>query len=424
MGLAQRCWCGCAILGVVITLGCAGVPTGVSKPLPPANADSAPGTLRVGTDEADGLRVLWNAPARGKWSEAESWAANDSVQFAALWREAGAMLPAPHVDFARYAVFALSHRGGVCQPEISSASVEPSGVVRLHAEDETMICIDLAVRESLVIALPRRVLKARALLVAPRYARAFEFSVPAAPVSAVAEERPRMSSQGESRLDPVPLPALGHLALASLRDGTQVWVARESNGSLSVISAVTSIERWPFARLPEYLETAVQWLPEHGRFQGGWDWQGHNVHGFASLTPHEWKLDAQGQLWVGGPIEALSGPIRPRLSAPELDTLARAYFSPRLSSWRDLGDGELALVELDLVSIPSLGVSLCQVPKQRVTAAQFRSCPSDAPRVIGAPEHPSAPSFVIRGPFILQRAGNAARVILYAESPEKESLGG
>src|SRR6478609_10046118 len=222
MGLAQRCWCGCAILGVVITLGCAGVPSGASTPLPPANGDSVPGTLRVGTDQADGLRVLWNAPARGRWSEGESWAANDEAQFAALWREAGAMLPAPHVDFARYVVFALSHRGGVCQPEISSASVEPSGVVRLHAEDETMICVDLAVRESLVIALPRRALKAQTLLVAPGYERAFEFSVPTAPVSAVAEQRPCMSLQVESRLEPVPLPARGHLALASLRDGTQV----------------------------------------------------------------------------------------------------------------------------------------------------------------------------------------------------------
>jgi len=295
--------------------------------------------------------------------------------------------------------------------------------VRLHAEDETMICVDLAVRESLVIALPRRALKAQTLLVAPGYERAFEFSVPTAPVSAVAEQRPCMSLQVESRLEPVPLPALGHLALASLRDGTQVWVARESNGALSVVSAVTSLERWPFSGLPEYLQTAVQWLPEYGRFQGGWDWQGHNVHGFASLRSYHWQLDAQGQLWVGEPVEALPGPIRPRLNAPELDTLARAYFSPRLSSWRDLRDGELALVELDLVSIPSLGVSLCQAPKPRVSAARFRSCPSGAPRVVGAPEHPSAPSFVIRGPFILQRAGSAARVIVYAESPEKEPLG-
>src|SRR6478735_4129846 len=191
MGLAQRCWCGCAILGVVITLGCAGVPSGASKPLPPANADSAPGTLRVGTDQADGLRVLWNAPARGRWSEGESWAANDSAQFAALWRKAGAMLPSPHVDFARYVVFALSHRGRVCQPEISSASVEPSGVVRLRTEDDINVCVDLAVRESLVVALPRRVLKAQTLLVAPGYEDAFEFSVESAPKLVSDDGRPR-----------------------------------------------------------------------------------------------------------------------------------------------------------------------------------------------------------------------------------------
>lgn len=133
--------------------------------------------------------------------------------------------------------------------------------------------------------------------------------------------------------------------------GAQIWVAHEANGSLSVVDTVASSERWPLQGLPGYLWTAVQWRPEGGRFQGGRDWQGRNVHGFAPLTPRRWQL-AEGKLSVGDAVDAQPGPIRPRRCAPQLDGPARAYLSPRRSAWRDPQEAELALIDLDLVSSP------------------------------------------------------------------------
>jgi len=162
----------------------------------------------------------------------------------------------------------------------------------------------------------------------------------------------------------------------------------------------------------------VQWRPEVGRFQGGWDRQGRNVYGFAPLTPRRWQLD-HGKLSVGDSIEAPPGPIRPRRFAPRLDGSARAYLAPRRGAWRDLQEGELALIDLDLVSSPSLGVRLCPVPKERESLSHFRGCSPDAPRVTGAPEHPPSPRFVLDGPFILRRTGDSTQVITTATPKQR-----
>ena len=411
---------GCGLFGAVLALGCASLPTGVPRPLPATETREA---ARASTAQVDGLRVLWNAVAIGRASE-QTWVANDPAELAVLWREAGPSVEMPTVDFTRYVVLGLSHWGSYCQPEISSVSVERSGVVRLNTERDTSICMDVAVRVSLVIALPRRLLKPSILLVAPGYRHAFEFSVPTASPSADERElpEPRASATAAPQLEPVPLPPVGHLALATMHDGSEVWVAHEANGAVSVVAAVASLRPWLLSGFPDYLESAVQWSPELGRFQGGWDWRGHSVHGFSPLTPHRFQLDARGQLWVGAPIEALPAPIRPRKDAPQLDGRARAYTTLRRSTWRDLHEGEFALVDLDLVSLPALGVTLCKVPKQTTSSTRFRNCPRDAPRVLGAPDHPRAPAFVLYGPFVVRRVGNAARVVVTAALAEKALL--
>jgi len=406
----------------VFSLGCASLRHGTRAPVPASTPDTSSELRRVGTDEVDGVRVLWHAAASGRTAQSESWLASNQGELVTLWRLAGSMAATPVVDFTRYLVFGLSHAGSYCQPEISSASFDPSGVVRLYAENEASLCVDVAVRVSLVVALPRRILKPQILLVAPGFDHAYQFSVPpqsSAPV-ALARFTPAATEADRAAQQTVPLPELGHLALATLRDGSQIWVAREANGSVSVFSAVASIERWPLERLPEYLWTAVQWRPEIGRFQGGWDWQGRNAYGFAPLTAHRWQLD-DGKLLVGGSMQAPPGPIRPRRFAPQLDGPARAYLSPRRSAWPDLREGELALVDLDLVSSPALGVRLCPVPKEPESLNHFRGCPADAPRVTGAPEHPRTPPFVLDGPFILRRIGNSTRVILTTPTPNQRT---
>jgi hypothetical protein len=345
--------------------------------------------------------------------------ANDPEQLVALWKETRPLAPLPRVDFARYVVFGLSHQGSYCPLEISGVSADSSGVIRLYAEDEAILCVDVGTRVSLVVAVPRRLLKARALLVAPDFHDAYEFSVPPAPSQAASASGASRSVPAQpSHLEAVPLPARGHLALVTLRGGSQVWVAHEADGSLGVVSAVTSIARWSLERLPEYLLVPVSWQTALGRFQGGWDSQGHSVHGFAPLTPRYWQLDARGALWVGDPIEPLPGPIRARRLAPQLDGPSRAYQAPQRGAWATLRDGEAALVDWDLVSSPATGVRLCAAPKAAESAGGFRGCAPNAPEVMGAPKRPAGRLFALDGPFVVRRVGVLAEVIISNSVPQ------
>src|SRR6478609_9056243 len=92
-----------------LLLGCASLQTGARAPWPAPTPEASSDLRRVGTDEVDGVRVLWNAAASGRAPESQSWAASDQVELEALWRRAGAMAPMPSVDFTRYVVFGLSH---------------------------------------------------------------------------------------------------------------------------------------------------------------------------------------------------------------------------------------------------------------------------------------------------------------------------
>ncbi len=399
----------------LVMLACSGLRGGATRPLPVRLALSEVTVAEARTDEADGLRVLWNAATRGRDLDCKAWTANSPEELDALWDEAGPPEPVPSVDFSRYVVFGLARGGSYCQREISSAVAERSGTLRLRAEDETIICPDVLVRVALVVAVPRRLLNNPVLLVAPELDRAFEFDVRDATRTTSPQRRTSpaisVSSNAERRLEMVPRPARGHLALRTLRSGEQVWVAHESDGSLSVVSAVTSIGRWPLEGLPDYLQVPVEWRADIGRFNGGWDWQGHNVHGFAPLRPHQFIVDEHGSLWVGDLLAPVPGPVRPRRLAPELDGSPHAYETSKISSWSALRDGEVALVELDLVSSPSAGVRLCSAPKTR-QSSNFHGCPREAPVVAGSPEHPAAPPFALSGPFVVRRSGTSAEVIL------------
>lgn len=411
---------------VLLTLGCVSMRSGAPRPLPTLPAASRVDILEARTDESYGLRVLWNAAARGHDFESQGWAANTPDELDALWAKAGPMAPLPSVDFARYLVFGLTHAGSYCQREILSAVVERSGVLRLRADEEALTCPDVRVRFALVVAVPRRLLGKQVVVVAPGFDRAYEFSIPSPPQLLPPETRMLPADPPNSiatgKLEAVRCPARGHLALVTLRNGEQVWVAHESDGALSVISAVTSLARWPLQGLPNYLQVPVQWRADIGRFHGGWDWRGHSVHGFEALRPRHWIVDRRGSLWLGGSKEPLHGPVRPRRLAPELDGPDRAYEAPRVSSWAALQDGDVALLNLDLVSSPSTGVRLCTAPKESEGSRSFQGCPREAPVVAGSPARPVAPPFALHGPLMVRRSGTSAEVIL-TRIPTRASFG-
>jgi len=407
-----------------LALGCSSITSGTARPLPTGLAPmtASGGWERVTTRERNGLLILWNAQTMGRSEDEQGWLANDQAELAELWRGTKALAHAPTVDFGRYIVMGLSFHGWPCRREISGAFVDTRGTIVLQTGNEQITCIDVRVPLALVIALPRRLLHDRGRLVAPDLHHAFEFSIPdpvvGEPTSASAQtaDQGANDSIANDSMEVVPLPPPGHLRLATLRDHNQVWVSHEIDGAINVFTAEAPLALWPSERSFTNLSIVVTWYPAWGRFVGGWDTQGRSVNGFPSLAPRRWSLTARGELMVGAITEAKPGPIRPPSSAPQLDGPENAwstYASLPLSSWQSLHDGEVGLVDLDLVASRANGAQLCRVPKRTETAARFNGCPHDAPHVWGeASQHLSPTMFGIDGPLVVRRHGALAEVIV------------
>ncbi len=322
----------------------------------------------------------------------------------------------------------LRFHGWPCRREISGAIVSERGTIMLQGGQEQITCNDVRVPLALVIAVPRRLLHDRGLLVAPEVQHAFEFSIPdpvAKEPSSAAEQR--AEPRADETMEPVALPPAGHLRLVTLRDHNQVWVSHESDGTISVFGAETSLARWPSERSFANLSVVVTWYPAWGRFVGGWDAQGRSVHGFPPLTPRRWRLTARGELMVGGLAEPRPGPIRPRTSAPQLDGPENAwsvYASLPSTPWQRLSDGEVGLVDLDLVASPAHGAQLCRAPRRSEATHGFNGCPTNAPHVWGGASPPAPRSLVaIEGPLVVRRHGALAEVIV-SQTPVPKVLRG
>jgi hypothetical protein len=406
----------------LFVLGCSSLTPGIPQARPPRVAgptDSA----RVTTSEQDGLLILTHAQTLGRHDSEQGWLANSAEELGLLWRNTDAVGGVPAVRFERYVVMGLSFHGWPCRREITGAVVGTDGTIVLQTGQEQITCEDVSVPLALVIAVPRRLLGQRALLVAPGVQHAFEFSIPD-PLPAAQGQRPKAAQAPRSGVDaplePVPLPPPGHLQLVTLHDHNQVWVSHHSDGAINVFAAETSLARWPSEWPLTNLSVVVTWQPQSGRFLGGWDAQGFSVHGFPPLTPRRWELSPQGELLVGAPIEPRVGPIRLAQAAPQLEgpqNAWSAYASMPRRSWKDLRDGEVGLIELDLVSTPERGAQLCRALDRGGPTAGFAACPRDAPYVWGVAQRIAPTSFGVLGPLVVRRRGVRAEVIV-AQTPE------
>jgi hypothetical protein len=121
-------------------------------------------------------RVLWNGRTGGVDSKWKAWIAGSDEELAAIWRAASVGTP-PRIDFARYVVIAEAGEGGVCNPKIVGVEAEASGLLRLRFEDpKDEICIMVATRIALIVAVPRRVLPATVV-----FLHGYAFEVPQVP---------------------------------------------------------------------------------------------------------------------------------------------------------------------------------------------------------------------------------------------------
>lgn len=387
-------------------VACGGATRGSLTPLPVSGA-SAESLVEVTTSEADGLRVLWHGATQGESGsihEQKAWVAANSSQLDDLWQAAGRPAPAPRVDFQRYVVFGIVQGGGVCPKEITGARGEAGSVLRLVGTYLQQSCVDLLTRVAEVVAVPRRLLPRQLTLVSVSESVAFEFDVPDAPELQPSEPPAEAPTLARVPLGQVAVPQRGHLALATLSDGTDVWVVQHANGERCVLSASVAVRDTSYSRMDRALDVTTAWDASSGRFLGGYDAYGRNVHGWAPLvTYHFTPLDAD-TLRVDGLAPMAPGPIQPAAAAPVLEGPPRAYLdrSP-VARLDDIAPAHVALLQADVVWGTSGPARLCQAPAAAV--GRFAGCAETAPVVEGSPALERAAVLVLEGPVLVRRKG-------------------
>ena len=397
------------------SLGCGGAGRGTLVALPTATAGGA--LAQATTSEADGLRVLWHGPTRGRVDAAEAWSAASPSELEDLWQAAGRPPPAPRVDFRNYVVFGIARGGGVCPDEITGARREAGGLLSLQSEPLQHSCVDLLTRVAEVVAVPRRLLDEQITLVSVTGRLAFQFRIQHA---ARTEGEPNVplaepSSPAPLQLGEVALPERGHMALATLSDGTEVWVVHHANGDLGVLSASVAVRDTNYFEIEPELDVAPAWDASSGRFRGGYDAYGRNVHGWTPLTAYHFTASDAHTLRVDGLARTAPGAIEPATAAPELAgtrSVAYADRSPR-DDFAGIPLGRVEALQADVVWGTSGPARLCRAPSS--AAGGFTGCAEGAPAVEGSPARVRSSVLVLEGPVMVRRQGfQLARVTIYA----------
>jgi hypothetical protein len=413
------------LLAAMTTASCAGPVAG--REVTPAAFGRK--TAEVRTDEAEGLRVLWNGPARLRRPDEEAaWLANGPLELATVWRESGLTAPAPDVDFARYVVVAFAMRDGECPAEIVRA-VTDGRTFQLLGISSRYPCEDVLLNDAQVVALPRRILPTRLVIASfgdrGMNSRHYRFDVPAPPdMPARATAAPTATEPAGETSKPtatpatstgvVSLPATGHLALATLADGTAVWVVHRADDSVSVLSATA-------ADPDTGVIGAVSWWREDHRLGGSYDSRGRSVDGWPPLVAFAFRRMEGERLEVfphRAPLEDL--PIESRDAAPVLEgPAARPYLDlPLVHAWNEIPDGHVGRLDASLVFGRGSPPRVCYVPPDP-RDREFRGCPPDAPAATGSFR---VSSTIFIGPLVVRRRGNEADLVVVG--PDIEGYSG
>jgi hypothetical protein len=405
-------------LALLVT-GCTGAIGGTPLFGPEFPAGERTVVARVSTADADGFRVLYKGRTSGGDFDQSGWIAGTGSQLARLWENVGIRTSPPDVDFTRYVVVGLVGGGAVCISEVTAATIDVHGVVELDYDKPTTCpvtgqctCQDALTRVAEVVAIPRRWLGKQLEFVSAR--AAFRFDVPEPEHSPTVTQPAKLVTPGDfARAELVELPPKGHLALRTLRNNLQVWVTHDRDGSVSVFSANYQQKNEP------YLGSPLRWS-ELGRFTDGYDAHGRCVYGVApdlgrveSPQGYASKRHDESHVLVGAPVTIPPGPIQPRDEAPILDGPDRAYTQLQpLPGWDALADGNVGLVDLDIVMAPSSGVRLCKAPLPKEPHADYSGCPRSAP-FIGEYSRGKPDGHIVAfyGPFVVHRQGSTAKIL-------------
>lgn len=455
---------------------CGGATRGTLTAFPPEPPTSSP-TLT--TSDAPGLRVLWNGSTTGRVGPQdpdEGWAAGNQAQFEDLWKAAGVRLPAPRVDFTSEVVFGVSGPGGVCPSEIIGMRLEPGGVLRLmHAPPDGVACVDVLTRVAVIVAVPRTAVGSTVTLAPTPSHRGMQFAVPpaadagaraaesgapnapsavglgtsqaehgaagtsaesgpqraigdagtsaeAGPQRAIGDAEPSIGGDSQRALGEVTVPERGHLVLVRVADGSEVWVVHHRDGRIDVLCSTVAARdtnyydlRTPLAHA---LRVAPAWDPRRGRFHGGYDAHGRNVHGWPPLCRHRFTRVGPDRIRIEGAIANDTGPIQPATAAPVLDGPAAPYRDrPVVEQFDRIPPGHVEVLAADVVWGRSGPARLCRAPVSEPARSQFTGCAEEAPRVASSDSGTRSVVVISKGPVVVRRLGAAlAEVVLIGRS--------
>lgn len=363
-----------------------------------------PGPTETRATTADGVRVLLNG--RVQSSQDGTWMATSAKQLRRLWRRLGGEGAPPEVDFDTHVVLGAGFEGGPCQGEISAVELDARGVLSLKVETLDDVCISLAVRVGLVVAVPRNVLP-ETFVWAPRRSEPWvrRFSLPpydGPPIGPIPRPTLEREELAEHR-GLIELPASNTLALRTLDDGRRVWVAHHANGAIAVVGA----DYVPSPRTA--MRQRVSWVERTRRFSTGHDSMGRSVTGDASLPLYAFRRTSETQVEIGELAALPDGSIVPRADAPDLVGAAEPYAELQPVELDALPEGRVVRVDAPLVLGLEGPPRVCQPPSDRKLLGHFLGC-SEGPT--HGPSETRSGVTILGGPLVVRRRGDELDLVI------------
>ncbi len=327
--------------------------------------------------------------------------ATNADEYAALWSDVGLRSSPPAIDFTTHVVLGTNFEDGVCQPELVAAHVDAANVLTLEQAALADTCILLASRTARVVAVPRSLLPPHFTWHTDHGDFAFDLA-PRASIASVPEpitDTGVRSSIAHPR-GTIALPPIGRIALRSLDDGRQVWVARRDADDISVVLA----DRPSRTR---GLHDVVTWNDKTHRFHSGHDSRGRSVHGAPPLDVLAYARDGE-RISVGDSITIAYAPPVARADEPTLDGPERPYADTPITSFRAIPDHQIRVFADSVVIGLDGQARLCTLPEGK--ARQFLpGCHRAHPALTTFPIARDRRGIsMIHGPIAIRRDGEGA----------------
>ena len=350
-----------------------------------------------------GIRVLANHNAG---SGRAGLLATNATEYAALWHDVGLRSSPPAVNFTTHVVLGSNFPDGVCQPELVAANIDAAGILTFQEAHFAVACILLLSRTTRVVAVPRSLLPPHFTWRTDEGDFAFDLATHSsiATSPSITIDTGARTSLATSR-GTVVLPAVGRIALRSLDDGRQIWVARRDTDDISAILADHP------SRTPG-IHSAVMWNSPAHRFLSDHDSRGRSVHGNPPLDVLAFARVDDDHISIGDPIAVAYAPPVPRDREPTLDGAAKPY-TEAPAYFSRIHENHWGVIADSLVIGTSGPAQLCTLPEGK--ARQYLGgCLRSHPTVPAIPTRRNSTRGIsmTQGPLAILRAGNTAAIVI------------